>query len=395
MAAVLAREPGRRRVLASVLALMLVVAGVGTGPWVRWVQLHPVAAVRPGPARLHPGVRGAGELIASRQVELGSPVTLRVRAIRADIGDHVREGQLLLLLDADELDAQWQAAREAHRSARQTLAAAQQVWRRAALTRQQAEADARRADDLMRQDPDAIAAREVEALGSAARVAQLDTDIAHAQMLGARHLLGQAEAQADAARQKLRQTALRAPFDALVTGRHCSAGDLASPTRPCLTLVDVGSLKARVRFDESVLSSLRPGDVAQLQLRSGPEHPITARLEIVHRAVDTDTREFTADFRPETLPERWALGERVTALVHVREHPVDKALPARFVSSAGTRRGAWIERDGRAHWTELRLGMSDERQLVEIQQGLDGAPLVLDPAGLAPGMRVRPLEQAW
>jgi hypothetical protein len=75
--------------------------------------------------------------------------------------------------------------------------------------------------------------------------------------------------------------------------------------------------------------------------------------------------------------------------VQGRERAVPLAIPLSYVVSDGTSRGVWVAKDGRAHWTTLRLGARDERQ-VEVLEGLTSDALVLQPQGMARALPVQP-----
>ena len=64
----------------------------------------PVATARSG--SLANSVHVAGELLPYQEVELHAKVSGYIRQIRVDIGDHVKAGQLLAVLDVPELSAQ-------------------------------------------------------------------------------------------------------------------------------------------------------------------------------------------------------------------------------------------------------------------------------------------------
>lgn len=383
---------GRRRplpwivLLATLLVTIVLVA--------RYVVAYPVVAVQSGPRRLLIPAKGAGELTAREQAEITSKSSLKVKAVLVEAGHPVKREQALVLLDSEELAAQVRVAEAAAQAARLAVDAARLAHQRAEVLRQRSAADTHRATTLAAQDPDAISTSEVEAHAAAARSSQLDVDTGTVQITMAQQAHVQALASLDVARERLHDATLRAPFDGLVTSRHCGAGDIASPSTACLTLVDPASLRVRARFDESALATVRVGDTASLVLKSQPHRPIKARVERANRSVDTDTREFTVDVQLAEIPAGWALGERATVEVEVRERTVPLAIPLSYVVASAARRGVWVAHDGRARWTALRLGANDGHQ-VEVLDGLLPGELVLQPRGLRPAMRVQAEVRRW
>lgn len=378
-----------RRRLWVALLMAVVLMGILTALVVRYAVAQAVVAVQPASYSLRTPIKGAGELTALEQADVASKSALKVRAVLVDVGQNVKRGQPLLLLDADELSAQVRVSEAAVQAARLSVDAARLAHARAVVLQERTAADAQRATALATQGPDAISATEVDTHVAAARSSRIDAEAGAVQVTSAQQAHAQALANLDVARARWRDTTLRAPFDGLVTSRDCSSGDTAAPGVACLTVVDPASLRVRARFDESALAAIQVGDVASLLLKSQPHGTIQALVERPNRSVDIDTREFTVDFQLEKIPAGWALGERATVVVQGRERAVPLAIPLSYVVSDGTRRGVWVAKEGRAHWTALRLGARDER-LVEVLDGLTSDALVLQPQGMARALPVRP-----
>lgn len=371
------------------LALGLVFALV-----MRYGAVHTVVAVRPEARSLQVLIKGAGELTAREQADIASKSALKVQAVLVDAGQFVQRGQPLLLLDSDELAAQVRHAQAAAQAARQAVEAAELAHRRTSVLHQRAAADADRAMALESQGPDAIAASEVDAHVAAAYTSQLDAKASQVQVTVARQAHAQALANLAVAQARWRDATLRAPFDGLVTSRHCSAGDTAAPGVACLTVVDPTSLRVRARFDESVLAALHIGDGASLVLKSQPQEAIQARAERLNRSVDIDTREFTVDFALAQVPTGWALGERAAVTLRGRQYRASLTVPLAYVATFGAHRGVWVEQAGRARWQALRLG-ADDGETVEVLKGLAPDTLVLRPSDVKPAMRVLAEVQPW
>jgi len=98
-----------RRLWAALLATV-VVMGICTALVVRYSVATAVLAVQPAPYSLRAPIKGAGELTALEQADVASKSALKVRAVLVDVGQDVKRGQPLLLLDADELSAQVRVA---------------------------------------------------------------------------------------------------------------------------------------------------------------------------------------------------------------------------------------------------------------------------------------------
>lgn len=292
------------------LAAVLLLAGLAL-----WWPHPPTAAVTtaaPDPQQTTTALpmRGAGELVARSEVQLTSRSNLRVAAVLVEVGDRVVEGQTLLQLESSELEAGLVAASAALTNMRELQTSAERTLERARLRQQQTRTDDQRLRQLSLLEPGSVAEAELADRQVERQAAQLDVDIGASQWRAAEAARQQAHANWQAANARLQDATLRAPFDALVIARHCSVGDVVAPGQPGLTLVAPDSLRVQARFDESLLSRIRPGDHARVWLKSQPRVPVEARVVRLNRMVDTDTREFSVDLQLGTLPANWALGER-------------------------------------------------------------------------------------
>lgn len=375
----------------SILLIPIVITAIALQ---RFVWERSIPAVLPESRALQLIVKGAGELVAREQATVSSKTVMAVKTVLVDVGSEVQRGQPLALLESEELAAQVRLAQAAERAAWQGMELAQVAQQRMAVVLRRSEADAQRAILLATLDPDAISGSDLDASTSNAASTALDTRGTELQVQAARHAHAEAVAQLDLARTRLSDATLKAPFDGLIVKRHCSKGDVSAPGSPCFTLINPGSLRIQVRFDESALARVRPGDKADLLLKSHPHTGLRAQIERFNRAVDSDTREFSVDMKPEQLPPTWALGERATAQVQIPLHQAALAIPLSHVVNTEAGRSVWISRDGRAHSAVLKLGLSDGRQ-VEVLAGLDATEAVLAPTGLRAGMRVKPEPMPW
>lgn len=378
----------------SVALLLLAATALAVMVAQRFLLVHTVAAVEPGPRTLQLVIKGAGELVAREQAEVASQVSLSVGEVLVDVGSTVRQGQPLALLDSAELRAQVRAAEAAELAARQAIEMARLAHSRSLAEHRRHEANAQRSVALAARGPDAISASELDASLSTATSAELDARSSRLQIDAAAQTHVQAEANLAVARARLAAATLRAPFNGLVVGRRCSAGDTSSPGSPCFTLVNPASLRVQARIDESALSMVREGDSAMLTLKSHLQSAVEGRVERINRSVDVDTREFSVDLQLAQLPESWALGERATVEVRAREHPSSLVIPLSHVVSRASRPGVWVAREGQAQWTPLRLGVSDGKR-VEVLDGLVRGEPVLLPDAMRAGQRVRPELQPW
>lgn len=205
----------------------------------------------------------AGIVSARRQSALGFERAGRIEAIAVDVGDQVREGDLLARLDMRALDAQIAAA-----DAQTAEAAAQTALARETEDRQ-AQLLARGHISQQRFDEVRTSTRAAEARQNAAAAA------------------------ADALRVQRDLSVVTAPFDGVVTARHADEGAIAQPGQPLLDIVEAGALEVRVGLPQSFVAGFEPGETHRFRTESGD---VTAVFRASTGVVDRQSRTVTALF---------------------------------------------------------------------------------------------------
>ncbi len=208
-------------------------------------------------ARLEPAVQPfeAGGVVRARTTAtLVSRIFADVNQILVTPGDRVRAGQVLVRLDARDLQAQ-RAGAEA------SLAAAEQGVKAATTNRDAALAGLALATATHKR------VAELRAKNSATPN-ELDQAVsglreAGARAAGAEAVIRQAQAGAEAARAGLRGATvgasyadITAPFDGVVTEKRVEVGNMATPGAPLLVVEDTRAFRLEVRLDESRVAAL-------------------------------------------------------------------------------------------------------------------------------------------
>jgi RND family efflux transporter MFP subunit len=323
-----------------------------------------VRAVKPrqGAASL---TRATGELRARHEATLSPETTGRIARILVDVGDRVRKGEPLLELDPSTARIGVEQARAARAMAEAAL--------------KNATTEHRRMVEM--------------AKGEAASAAMLDR--ATAGLEQAQAAAQQAAAALLAAEDQLAKHTLRAPFDAVITSRLKSPGEVATmmPPTPVLGLVDVGSLEVRAAVPETVVDLLQPGATVDCTV-SPSGKAFKAKIRAIGAVVEPGTR--TVDVRADVTGEK-PRELRPGAIVEVSLGTAATAtglfLPADTVQQGEHESFVWtVQADTLKRKTVQieRLGPG----LVRVVSGVGADELVVAEAGagLADGARVRVLQ---
>ncbi|MCF3936067.1 efflux RND transporter periplasmic adaptor subunit [Acuticoccus sp. M5D2P5] len=383
------RPPSRprrpKRTLGALLVVLLLVGGAVAGVRYglpRTAEHYPIL-----PGMLAVELSGPATLDAINQTDVAATSAGRIIRLPVDRNDVVKAGDVIAVIKSDDLERQVAAAQASVESADRGVdeAKAQQTRAEAALQNAQESHD--RLQKLVASGT--VTQASYDAGLATLRQATADLTAAKAAVARAEAEHRAAISQADLQQTYLDDAVVRAPIPGVVVSRARNLGDVVSAGAPIVTIVDPGSIVMSARFDESAIASIEPGQSASLVFPSRPGTPIAGHVLRLGRKVDNETREFSADIRPDTLPPNWAIGQRGRVVVTVATKPGVLAAPTETLTRRDGQAGVWVAEGGRAHWQPVTLGAVGDGR-VEVISGLHPGETVLKRARLFEGMRIQP-----
>src|SRR5690242_18298824 len=199
----------------------------------------------------------AGTVRARMSAVISSRMTGYVREVRAQAGERVDAGQVLVMLDAGDLDSLYQRAEAGREEARSAIPEAENGVSAAHASLELARATFKRMQELFASK--SISNQEFDEAAARLKAAEA----AHAMAQSKRAQLTAKIAQAD---QELRTAdiqrgyaRLHAPFDGMVTTRSVEPGNLATPGAPLMTIERAGAYRLEAPIEESRLGTIRVG----------------------------------------------------------------------------------------------------------------------------------------
>jgi len=273
-----------------------------------------------------------GTLTAVDQVTLSSEAEGSVRAILADLGDRVREGQVLVRLDNEK---QRYAFEQQQAALARTLAqygAADPDHlpeidktpdvQRAAADLAQAETAFERADTLFKRNLISQQALDDAKTALQAKRAGYDAALQNARNL--RASVPEAEATMKLSARQLRDTELRAPFDGFVEKRLVNLGELVKAQMPVMSIVRLDPLKITAEIPEKMAPWIAGGRPVELRVDAYPGRTFSGKVTRISPAVNTTSRAFP--FEAAVPNPDAALKPGTFARVHVESGKVDDVL---------------------------------------------------------------------
>lgn len=316
--------------------------------------------------------------------QVSSKVMAYVREVRVKLGDRVREGDVLIVVDAKDLEARERAAEAARVQAQTAIAANDQAIESARAGLDLAEATYRRMKELY--DKRSISSQEFDEVTARRRQAQAALDMASARRKEIDAAIARADEDLHSAKIQTSYTVLAAPFAGIVTTKNVEPGNLAVPGAVLLTIEPHSGYRLEAVIEESNLPKLKIGQKATIALDSLSQ-PLNGVVAEIVPAVDPSSRSFIAKIDlPAVGQLRSGLFGRARFTLGTRRA---LSVPAAAVVQRGQMKWVYIADNGVARSRLVTLG---ERSggTFEALSGIDSGELVISPvpANLADGTRV-------
>ena len=212
----------------------------------------------------------SGNVAAWQEAIIGPEISnYRITEVYANIGDAVRNGEVLARIASDAVDSELAESRATVSEAAATLAEARAINERARQLREKGFYSAQ-----------------------AGIQTQTAADTALARLNAARARLASAELRRSKA-------AVMAPDDGIISARNATVGSLTQPGQELFRLIRGGRLEWRAEVTAAELSRLEPGNPVRLEGPNGVE--VKGGIRAVSPTVDPQTRNAIVyvDLRPD------------------------------------------------------------------------------------------------
>lgn len=347
------RVPERHRGLFALLAVLvlagvvlLTAAGCGGKSESRATDETPVpvTTVTVATTTVPEIVEAVGSLRSAREAELASKVMGNVTQIRKRAGDTVRRGEVVIVIDSQDVIGQIAQAQGA-------LAQAQ-----AAATLAKTNLD--RFEKLL-------------ARGSAS---QLEYDQARYQYETTQGAVTQAEGALAAARSYQHYAEIPSPFDGRVVDRLCEVGDLAAPGRPLIKIEDATTLRLYASLEAERAAVAVPDAEVEVVIPSLGGRTFHGRVAEVVPAADSATHSILVKVALDLDPSlRAGLFGRARFTAGTREAIV---VPRSALRTRGGLTGVFVVDQGRSTFRLVTIADSPG-ETAEILSGLAAGDVLI------------------
>ncbi|MBR8837000.1 MAG: efflux RND transporter periplasmic adaptor subunit [Stigonema ocellatum SAG 48.90 = DSM 106950] len=331
----------------------------------------------------------SGSVVSLNQTSIYARSNGYLRRWLVDIGDRVKQGQLLAEIESPDVDQEVLQAR-----AQLAQAQANLIQSRAALAKGRSDLKQTRANLLI-----ALQTwQRWKILVQQGAVTQQDADTKYAtyqanlaNVEAAQNTVNSNEANVNAAQALVnsnianlqRYTVLQsyekvtAPFTGIITARNVNAGVLITPgtgnTNTSLyTIAGYDNVTVNVNVPQTLTQSLKIGQTAQITVRELPQRVFSGKVVRTSDALDPNTRTLLAQVAVQNLDGALRPGMYGSVKFNIARANPPLIVPAStlVINAAGTQ-VATVTKDNKVHYQKVVLGR-DYGTEIEIASGLTG-----------------------
>jgi RND family efflux transporter MFP subunit len=333
-----------------------------------------------------------------QQVDVHAKVAGFIQKIYVDVGDHVKAGQVLAILEVPELSAQVLGAKADIRRCQDAIRRSQSEIQRAESTHAAYHAAYSRLKQASESRPGLIAEQELDDSMAKDKETGGQIESARASLAESQSQLAVAHADLDRLSALEAYSHITAPFAGVVTKRYADTGALiqagtssSTQAMPVVQLAEWSKLRLVVPVPESAVPQIHLGSVVQVGV--GALHrTFEGRVARFADALDPQTRtmetEIDVDNRDGTLVD--GMYAETSLILSEKDNVLTVPVQAvqRDESGASV---LMVDREGRVQERPVKLGAEGTDQ-VEILSGLsEGDQVVIgNRSELRPGEKVYP-----
>ena len=331
-------------------------------------------------------VSGPGVVHAESSVKISSSVMGRITGLYVEEGDVVEKGDTVLRIESSQYRARLHQAEAVYKAAlaRLELARAESL-------------DAGVDNDRQRRlaENGLVSARDVE-------VARTTFAVARAGVQAAVETVREASAALEAARDDLDKTVIDAPISGTVTSLNVEEGEIAitgtmnNPGTVLMTVSSLDTMEVRAEIDETDVARVRAGQSVEVSVDAFPDTVLAGTVSVIG---SSSSAARVAAYRPDersTFEVRIRIEDRLPGLRPGMTTTVDietatrdsvprvplQALVLREVGERdekAEREGVFVVRSGRARFTPVRTGISDDKNIEVLQELPEDGRVIIGP----------------
>jgi multidrug efflux pump subunit AcrA (membrane-fusion protein) len=339
-----------------------------------------------------------GQIEAGDEVTIVSKISGRVKEVNFEVGDYVKEGEPLVILETDELYVQLSQAEAALASAKANLAANESgtlpqqldqvkaAFEQAETNYLNTKSDYERIKALY--EAGAASKQTLDSMEAKYKVAKSQYESAKEQLRlteerlpknieALRAQVAQAEAQVELIKTNIKNSVIRAPISGMISSKQINPGEMCQAGVTLGSIVNIDKVKVVIDVPEEDINKIREGQEVTVNIDAlGDKGKIKGKISIISPA-SASSRLFKVKIEMENKDYKLKPGmfAKVNIIRDIKENVITIPKDALVIKKHGN--VVYVVKEGKAEERLVKIGVTNGDR-VEITEGLkEGETVVI------------------
>jgi len=338
-----------------------------------------------------------GQIEAGDEVKIVSKISGKVKEVNFEVGDYVKEGEPLVILETEELYDQLSQAEAALATAKANLAAneagtlpqqleqAKSAFEQAEANYLNVKADYERMKALY--EADAISKQAFDSMELKYKVAKSQYESAKEQLRlteerlpknieALRAQVAQAQAQVELIKTNIKNSVIKAPISGLVSSKQINPGEMCQAGAALGSIVNIDKVKVVIDVPEEDINKIKEGQETTVNIDAlGDEGKIKGKISIISPASGS-SRLFKVKIEMENKDHTLKPGmfASVNVVRGIKENVITVPKDAVMIKKHGN--VVYVVKEGIAEERLVKIGVTNGDR-VEITEGLNEGETVV------------------
>jgi membrane fusion protein (multidrug efflux system) len=296
-------------------------------------------------------VKLPGQLAAYQEVSIFPKVNGYVKDVKVDIGSHVKKGQLLMTLEAPELEQSTMQAKEKYARTKADLSIDREHYNRL-----------------------------LEASQTPGAISPLDLSFVKSKMESDSAVSNAAKSNWQMQQTMEAYLVVTAPFSGVITDRNVHPGALVSAeskdAKPMLELKEIAHLRLQVDIPENLAGTMKVGDTLSFYTSSLPGKKITGHISRKSMNVNAQFRSERVEADVFNSDESLNPGMYADILIYAKGNASGFSVPKSSLVTSTERKYVLVGRSGRIEKVDVTSG-NESGNFVEVFGNLNKSDSVI------------------
>ena len=331
-------------------------------------------------------ITSVGTVEAKHEAVISAKVMGVIQKLWVDEGYRVGKGSVLLTIDDAEIKAKRHAAEQTKAEGVAASHEADAALREAQAALENTNINRERFTNLYNEQ--AVTKKELDDINTQGRMAEAKVEQVEAKRKQAEARIAQADAAISETNIMLGYTVIHSPLSGVVTAKMANTGEMATPGRQLLKVVDDSALRLLTTVKESDIAGMVKGDTVKVGFDALSGKEVEGRISEVIPAADPATRTFNVKIDlPRTAGILPGMFGRAYLTAGMRKAVLVPG--ASIVDREGVQGVFVVTPENTLRFQVVRVG-EKYNGMTEVSSGLSGgeAVVAVNPGSLREGVKV-------